>query len=109
MNIRDEDKQPFSVDANEQIEVAIYVGAQVLQQPYVYFSYGDNARTKLKLPVNLIFFCEPFAITAQQFMQFWGFSKNHATSLFNMDLARINNMAAVKKVLTLNERHGAFI
>jgi hypothetical protein len=41
MNIRDEDKQPFSVEANEQIEVAIYVGAQVMQQPYVYFQYGE--------------------------------------------------------------------
>jgi hypothetical protein len=89
--------------------VAIHVGAQVLVQPYVYFSYGENQRTKLKLPVHLIFFCEPFSITAPQFMQFWGFSKNHASSLFNMDLARINNMAAVKKVLTLNEKHGAFI
>lgn len=28
---------------------------------------------------------------------------------FNMDLARIANLGAVKKVLTLNEKHGAFI
>jgi len=28
---------------------------------------------------------------------------------FNMDLARISNMQAVRKVLTLNEKHGAFI
>jgi hypothetical protein len=59
--------------------------------------------------VNLIFFCEPFMINAQQFSQFWNFSKNHVSSRFTMDLARINNMAAVRKVLTLNEKHGTFI
>ena len=28
---------------------------------------------------------------------------------FHMDLARINNMGAIKKVLTLNEKHGTMI
>ena len=28
---------------------------------------------------------------------------------FNMDLARVSNMHAVRKVLTFNEKHGAFI
>ena len=28
---------------------------------------------------------------------------------FNMDLSRISNLQAVKKVLTLNEKHGTFI
>lgn len=64
---------------------------------------------KLKLPVNLMFFCEPFVITPPQFVQFWKFSKYHVQMRFNMDLARIANLGAVKKVLTLNEKHGAFI
>ena len=68
-----------------------------------------SVTTKLKLPVNLLFFCEPFNITSEQFLQFWKFSKNHAAKRFNMDLARISNMQAVKKTLTLNERHGTFI
>jgi hypothetical protein len=66
-------------------------------------------RTKLKLPVNLMFFCEPFQITPSQFLQFWKFTKNHATMYFNMDLTRISNLQAVKKILTLNEKHGTFI
>ena len=28
---------------------------------------------------------------------------------FNMDLARISNLQAIKRILTLNEKHGAFI
>lgn len=69
----------------------------------------DQTVHKLKLPVNLIFFCEPFVMNASQFLQFWKFSKNHVSMLFNMDLTRINNLQAVKKALTLNEKHGTFI
>jgi hypothetical protein len=63
-------------------------------------------QVRLKLPVNLLFFCEPFSVTAPQFLQFWKFTKNHAAMRFNMDLARIANLQAVKKVSFIKQERG---
>lgn len=40
VSIRDEEKQPYSVDPNDQLEVIVYISSLVQNQPFVYFKYG---------------------------------------------------------------------
>ncbi len=64
---------------------------------------------KLKLPVNALFFCEPFVVNSQNFKSLWNLNKNHRIYKFNMDLTRASNLQMIKKIFTLNEKHGAFV
>ena len=54
-------------------------------------------------------FCEPFNVNAQQFKQFWSYTKNHRQVKFDLDMKRAKSLADIKKILTLNDKHGVFV
>jgi len=64
---------------------------------------------KLKLPANPIYFCEPFNVTPAQFKSFWSFTKFPKQTKFDLDMKRASNLQQIKKILTLNEKHGLFV
>ena len=113
MQLRDEEKYPITVHPNDQVETVIYIGWQMHRTPYVHLAYrqGDyqSAWIKIKLPVNALFFCEPFVVNGQNFKSLWTLNKHHRIYKFNMDLTRASNLQTIKKIFTLNEKHGAFV
>ncbi|CDW72876.1 UNKNOWN [Stylonychia lemnae] len=113
VRIKDEDKFPEMISPKEQLEVVIYIGAQVLFVPSIKFCYQRQdvpmKWQRLKLPANPMYFCEPFNVTAAQFKSFWGFTKFPRSTKFDLDMKRASNLQQIKKILTLNEKHGLFV
>ena len=63
----------------------------------------------MKLAASPLYFCEAFNITAEHFKSYWGFTKFPRSAKFDLDMKRAANMQAIKKILTMNEKHGLFL
>eukprot|EP00347_Sterkiella_histriomuscorum_P010003 403339056 len=113
VRIKDEENFPQSIRPGDQLEVVIYVGAQVHLVPFINFTYQTQGQPstwkKMKLAASPLYFCETFNINAQQFKSFWSFTKYPKTAKFDLDMKRASNLQQIKKILTMNEKHGLFV